>query len=61
MPNSRALIGAAFMLTILFAIACSNGQELLPIPTPGAAEPTPAPRPVSIPADERSHEDRLEW
>lgn len=52
------IVAAVICLT---AIACSGTQELRPIPTPSPAEPTPVPRPVSIPADERSHDERLEW
>lgn len=60
-PKRRSVLVALAVLIATVAVACSNGTELRPIPTPSAAEPTPAPRPVSIPADERSHEDRLEW
>lgn len=49
------------VLFALLSVACSNSLELRSIPTPGIAEPTPAPRPVSIPSDEQSHDDRLEW
>lgn len=58
----RAVPGvAAALLIAVIAIACASGESLRPVPTPGPAQPTPAPRPISIPADERSHEDRLEW
>ncbi len=52
--------GSLLVFLTVFA-ACSGGIEPRPIPTPGPAEPTPPPRAVSIPADERSHDDRLEW
>ncbi len=61
MPFRRVATAVAAGLVAAVAIACSNGETLLPIPTPGPAQPTPAPRPVSVPVDERSHEDRLEW
>lgn len=60
-PKTRAALAVIFASTVMLAVACSNGADPRLIPTPGPAEPTPAPRPVSIPADEKSHEDRLEW
>ena len=57
----RAVVSAVAVLIAVTAIACGNGETLRPIPTSGPAQPTPAPRSVSIPADERSHDDRLEW
>ncbi len=48
-------------LLILGAAACTNSDPLKPIPTSGPAQPTPEPRAISMPSDERSHDDRLEW
>lgn len=59
--KSRGWLGLLAFSVVLFAAACTNGTELRPIPTPADAAPTSAPRPISIPSDERSHEDRLEW
>lgn len=60
-PSRRFAVGLIAGILVLVAISCSNGGELRPIPTPGPAEPIPTPRPVSLPSDERSHDDRLEW
>ncbi len=53
--------GLATALAAVLLAACTASFDARPIPTPSPAEPTPAPRTISIPADERSHEDRLEW
>lgn len=60
-PSPRAVSGVFTVLIAIAAIACAGSEPLRPVPTSGPAQPTPAPRPVSLPADERSHDDRLEW
>lgn len=57
---SPLFIATAVILVSLVS-ACSSNGPAREIPTPGPAEPTPVPRAVSIPADERSHDERLEW
>lgn len=54
-----AVMVAALLLAA--SIACGNGEMPRPIPTPDPAQSTPTPRAIAIPADERSHNDRLEW
>ena len=57
----RTCIGLAALALFFVLAACSNGQESRPVPTPSAAQPTPSPHPISVPRDEGTHGDRLEW
>jgi predicted secreted hydrolase len=57
----RRLIAIVCVLALPLAAACSSDPAPRPVPTPAAPEPTPIPRPVSLPADEGTHDDRLEW
>ncbi len=59
-PIRLALIGAIFATAALLA-ACTGEQPARPVPAPPVAAPTPAPRPVALPADEAWHNDSLEW
>ena len=51
--------------TTLFAVlalaGCGNSLELRDVPTPRPPEPTPAPRELSLPADDGSHSAPIEW
>lgn len=60
--RARPLSLAAFALALcLWLIACTHSLPARPVPLPHGAAPTPAPRPVSIPADEAGHSNSLEW
>lgn len=54
-------LGVVIALILTALAACTGGAEPRAIPSPGQPQPTPTPRPVSLPADEGTHDDRLEW
>ena len=45
----------------LLHVACSGGVTPRDVPTPAPPEPTPAPREIVLPADDRSHHAPIEW
>ena len=48
-------------LLLAAGMACAGSVDARPVPTAPPAEPTPAPRPISLPSDEGPHADNLEW
>jgi len=56
------ILGLMMVVSVVAAgTACVGGAEPRVIPTPGPPEPTPAPRALSLPADDASHTAPIEW
>ena len=60
-PSRQSAIGWVAGLLLATAMACAGSVDERPVPTAPPAEPTPAPRPISLPSDEGPHADNLEW
>ena len=60
-PSRQRAIGWVSGLLLATAMACAGSVDERPVPTAQPAEPTPAPRPISLPSDEDPHADNLEW
>ena len=60
-PSRQSAIGWVAGLLLATAMACAGSVDERPVPTAQPAEPTPAPRPISLPSDEGPHADNLEW
>lgn len=60
-PKLRVAMGCIAGLWLAAGVACTGSVDERPVPTAPPAQPTPAPRPISLPADEGPHTDNLEW
>ena len=57
----RPALASVVGLLLATGMACAGSVDSRPVPTAPPAEPTPAPRPISLPSDEGPHDDNLEW
>ncbi len=57
----RVFVSIVASMCIAVTVACADDIVLRSIPTPGPPKPTPEPRQITLPDDDRAHDAPIEW